>query len=207
MSKLQKNESGFSAVEVVLVLVIVALIGTVGWLVYKNHHKTTTAAITTTSATKPTTSTTTKTTTKTTTTTPSTTTVVKIPELSIEITVPNSIDDLTYHYTSSTSGSGAKELTADLSTSSLAAQVSSCTANSSTDSANFDALGVLGNYQGQFSSAPDFTLVKQYSTYYIAYNEPQDTCLPSGASTTLVNLLSSQQQALQGALSTVQPIQ
>jgi hypothetical protein len=57
VGKLQKNESGFSVVEVVLVVVILALIGTVGWLVYKNHHKTTTAAITTTSTTKPVTST------------------------------------------------------------------------------------------------------------------------------------------------------
>lgn len=53
MGKLQKNESGFSAVEIVLVIVIVALVGTVGWLVYKNHHKTTTAALTTSSVTKP----------------------------------------------------------------------------------------------------------------------------------------------------------
>ncbi len=70
MGKLQKNELGFSVVEIVLVVVIVALIGTVGWLVYKNHHKTTTAAITTTLSTKPTTSTTTKTPTSTTSSTP-----------------------------------------------------------------------------------------------------------------------------------------
>src|SRR5437764_2336320 len=36
-----KNQSGFSAVEVVLVLVIVALVGVVGLMVYKNHNKTT----------------------------------------------------------------------------------------------------------------------------------------------------------------------
>ncbi len=41
MSKLRRNEAGFSAVEVVLVLVIVALIGVVGYMVYKNHNKTT----------------------------------------------------------------------------------------------------------------------------------------------------------------------
>ncbi len=42
MGKLQKNESGFSAVEIVLVVVIVALIGVVGYMVYKNHYKSTT---------------------------------------------------------------------------------------------------------------------------------------------------------------------
>ena len=66
MKKIQKNESGFSVVEVVLVVVIVALIGTVGWLVYKNHHKATVATVTTTSSSKPAT-TTTKTTTSATT--------------------------------------------------------------------------------------------------------------------------------------------
>ena len=43
-------------VEVVLVLVIVVLIGVVGWMVYKNHHKTTKTVITTSSTTKPATS-------------------------------------------------------------------------------------------------------------------------------------------------------
>jgi Tfp pilus assembly protein PilE len=58
MNKINKNESGFSVVEVILVVVIVALIGSVGWLVYNNHHKTTTADLSTTSSTtKPATST------------------------------------------------------------------------------------------------------------------------------------------------------
>jgi hypothetical protein len=39
VGKLNKNESGFSIVEAVLVLLIVALIGTIGYLVYKDHHK------------------------------------------------------------------------------------------------------------------------------------------------------------------------
>jgi prepilin-type N-terminal cleavage/methylation domain-containing protein len=41
-----KKQKGFSAVEVILVLVIVALIGVVGYMAYKSHHK----AATTTSA-------------------------------------------------------------------------------------------------------------------------------------------------------------
>lgn len=50
MHKINKNESGFSAVEVILVVVIVALIVVVGWLVYKDHHKTTTLNASTTSS-------------------------------------------------------------------------------------------------------------------------------------------------------------
>ena len=39
MKKIRNNQQGFSVVEVVLILVIVVLIGVVGWMVYKNHHK------------------------------------------------------------------------------------------------------------------------------------------------------------------------
>jgi prepilin-type N-terminal cleavage/methylation domain-containing protein len=52
MGKLQRNQSGFSAVELILVIVIVALISVVGWLVYKDHHKTMPAATTNTSTNK-----------------------------------------------------------------------------------------------------------------------------------------------------------
>src|ERR1700722_1729362 len=40
MKQLKKNEHGFSAVELVLVIIIIVLIGGVSWIVYKNHHKT-----------------------------------------------------------------------------------------------------------------------------------------------------------------------
>ncbi|MHB1865236.1 MAG: hypothetical protein ACYCPS_03700 [Candidatus Saccharimonadales bacterium] len=59
MGNLKNNEQGFSAVEIVLVVVIVALIGVVGWLVYKNHHKTITPNVATISNNKPATPTTT----------------------------------------------------------------------------------------------------------------------------------------------------
>ncbi len=39
MTKKLKNEKGFSAVEFILILVIIILIGAVGYFVYKNHHK------------------------------------------------------------------------------------------------------------------------------------------------------------------------
>jgi prepilin-type N-terminal cleavage/methylation domain-containing protein len=44
MNKIFKNEHGFSAVEVIMVLVIVGLICAVGFLVYKNHNKATTVS-------------------------------------------------------------------------------------------------------------------------------------------------------------------
>jgi len=47
MRKLDKNEAGFSAVEAILILVVLAVIGVAGWLVYKDHHKTTITQTTT----------------------------------------------------------------------------------------------------------------------------------------------------------------
>jgi hypothetical protein len=47
MGKPRRNETGFSTVEVVLVLVIVGLIGVVGFMVYKNQHKTKTTPLAT----------------------------------------------------------------------------------------------------------------------------------------------------------------
>jgi len=209
MNRIYKNQKGFSGVEVILIVVIVALIGVVGWLIYKDNNKTKTTNIATTSSNSSTNKSATPTTTKTSTSTPTTpsqpttssaTTVFKIPQLGIQITVPSSLSTLTYYYL-------AQYSTADFSTSTLAARASSCTANSSTDNANYDALGSLTKGQGIGKSQPDVTIEKQYSTYYIAYNEPQDTCLPSSSSNSLENLLTGEQRAFQSSLSTIQPIQ
>jgi hypothetical protein len=51
MGKIRKNEVGFSPVEVILVLIILALIGVVGWFVYENHNKTNTPSSTTSAST------------------------------------------------------------------------------------------------------------------------------------------------------------
>lgn len=41
MGKFKKSESGFGVVGILLVVVIIVLISSVGWLVYKNHNKVT----------------------------------------------------------------------------------------------------------------------------------------------------------------------
>lgn len=50
MNTLKRNESGFSAVELILIVVVIAVLGGVGWLVYKHYRKappaTTTTAVT-----------------------------------------------------------------------------------------------------------------------------------------------------------------
>src|SRR5437868_411351 len=41
MGKLRRNETGFGIVEALLILIIVGLVGIVGWLAYRSHHETT----------------------------------------------------------------------------------------------------------------------------------------------------------------------
>lgn len=42
MKKLLKNEKGFGTLEAILIVIIIVLLGTVGYLVYKDRHKTAT---------------------------------------------------------------------------------------------------------------------------------------------------------------------
>lgn len=51
MGKLKHNQSGFGAVELILVAVIVILLGVVGWMVYQNQNKKDTKAASTNSKT------------------------------------------------------------------------------------------------------------------------------------------------------------
>jgi hypothetical protein len=191
MNILHKNESGFSAIEAVVVLVIVVLIGTVGWLVYKNHHKTTTPVITTyVSKAK-----------KTTITSPASTTIVKIPDLGIEVSVPTSINDLTYAYRTSTTGFGNNEQLriANLSTASLTALDSNCSASSQT------ALGGLGEANGTYPTnaydqADVGQLVKQFPNFYVSWFTSQASCT-FGGNTPANTLLKAQEQVVDSTFS------
>lgn len=49
MGKILKDDKGFSVVELFLVLIIVALVGALGWFVYKDHNKATVTTNSTTS--------------------------------------------------------------------------------------------------------------------------------------------------------------
>jgi len=42
MKRISKNQKGFSAVELLIIVVVIGLIGGAGYAVYKNHHKTST---------------------------------------------------------------------------------------------------------------------------------------------------------------------
>jgi hypothetical protein len=53
VGKLKNNQKGFTAVEGLLIVLILVVIGAVGYMVYHNDHKTKTASVSTTAATKP----------------------------------------------------------------------------------------------------------------------------------------------------------
>ena len=53
MQRLKNNEKGFGTIEIILVLIIVLLIGAVGYLVYKNQHKATVTKVVTITKTSP----------------------------------------------------------------------------------------------------------------------------------------------------------
>jgi outer membrane murein-binding lipoprotein Lpp len=109
--------------------------------------------------------------------------VIKITNLGIQITVPDSIKDLTFT-TSSTTESG-------LSTASLTSKNATCSA---TDM----PLGNLNKATGTYPANPTINnapgaLVKQFNGFYIAYSSPQAACsndtLTNGYQTTQLDVL------------------
>ncbi len=100
--------------------------------------------------------------------------VIAIKELGIKLTVPDSLSDLTYSYTSATVKDGAtstKIENANLSTKTITDLFQDNVCSSQTA-----ALGVLSRQDGQFKAAYSATLVKQFPTFYIAYSTPQEYC-------------------------------
>lgn len=117
----------------------------------------------------------------------------KIPELGISLTVPATLGDLTYVANSA-------KTAANLSTQNLATLDSSCTA-----SLTVAPLGTITKTNGQFPASGDSTstLIKQYSSYYIAYVKPSASC---SSVTQVNNLANTLITDLKDTFSTVQLI-
>jgi len=200
MNKLKQNESGFSAVEVILVLVIIVLLGVVGWFVYKNQKKTTTPSTTNTSTTKPTSTTATPTSTST---QPKDQNVIKLQELGIQITVPDTLKDLTYTSKKLTGNEYPESTLAYFSTQALTAKASACSS-----SGGNPPLGWMAKTPGQYPKDPNVdnssgTLVKQFQTYYIAYRSPGMGCFEDAQTNETARSLMLQ---LQSAYSTIKEL-
>jgi cytoskeletal protein RodZ len=191
----RERQSGFSIVEAVLIVAVVGVIGAAGWFVYQhNRVKVTSAA---------------QGTTQTTTTQPTQTTtgqnVVKIPELGIQIIVPDSIKDLTYKTETVTLRNGNQAILARFSTASLTAANPSCGPSSS-------VLGTLEKASGQYptekedeTNVLDYgTLIKQFPTFYISGSIAHAGICPTGSTTPAAS--SSDAHDFSGAFTSIQPL-
>lgn len=101
----------------------------------------------------------------------STDSIFKFSELGIQLTIPESIKDLTYATTSGNIKSGQSYTGADVTTSAIIKLDKSC----------YSGLGALSKVSGQYPSSPTpdnsiGPLLKQFPTFYIAYQHPQSLC-------------------------------
>jgi hypothetical protein len=165
MIYITKDEQGLGVIEMMLVFVITALIVVVGWYLYNDDHR------------KPLSSTisTAKTST-------SSMSVFKIPQLGVEFTVPSTIKDVVYTVDPSRMlSTGQKVQSVSLSTETLTRLDADCS-----DTGATPPLGTISKTAGKYPTNPDVALnnasgalVKQYSTFYIAWNSPQANCSSS----------------------------
>jgi len=196
MNRIKNNESGFSAVEIVMVIVIVGLIGAVGYLVYKNQHTTTKTVVVTKVVKAPAQSSGSM---------AVNSNIIKFPNLGVEITVPDSIKDITYSsVNTATFPQGLSGTIINLSTAFLTKLDKDCS-----DTGMAPPLGALSKVNGQYPTDATIDnsvgqLIKQYPNYYISFSGPQAACssVDSTSNLGLANLAT-----LKSSLSTISLIQ
>jgi hypothetical protein len=175
------TDQGFAIVDIILALVIVVLIVGVGWLAYSRYHKAATANISVTSGVKPIISAAPV--------TPSAPSanpnIIKLPDLGIQVTFPNSLADLTYAIGQENSfGTGTTGTAAYLSTDALAQADPDCVASSSPNSSNGGHVGnplgtlakINGTYPSKTTTASSGQLELQEKGYYIAFQGSTYDC-------------------------------
>ncbi len=156
MNKIRKNESGFSAIEIIMIVVIIGLIGAVGYLVFKNHNKNTKNVGSTQNV---------KTSTQSSSSMAVNSNIIKIPELGVEITVPDSIKNITY--TTDMSGKDSQ-----------GNHYATAIFNDGIQKCSIASLSKINGQYADFSKVAEEpgNLAKQYGSYFIVYYHPQATC-------------------------------
>ncbi|GAC1390964.1 MAG: hypothetical protein NVSMB46_01900 [Candidatus Saccharimonadales bacterium] len=189
MKKLHDNTDGFSAIEVLLAIVTLAVIGAAGYFVaYHQYHKTATA----TNRTAPST---TKTSTAPSTTTTQTKTppqYLSIPELGLKFPIPPKDSDVTYTYQSGTATLHSASLLAYLK------QYDPSCVPSSSSSKPQDWAGFIETTQP--INKPTATVVVSGKSYY--FEGHQQGCSVDAAS----NYIIASDSAIKSALSQAVPI-
>lgn len=190
MTGITKDEQGLGVVEMMLVFVITALIVVVGWFLYNDDHKKPLSTTLSTSKTS---------------TTPSTS-VFKVPQLGVEFTVPIVIKDIVYTVDPSrTLSTGQKVQSVTLSTETLTKLAADCS-----DTGSAPPLGTISKTTGKYPTKPDIdlnnasgALIKQFPTYYIAWNSPQAGC---GSTMSVSTKALAETNLFSPSLKTVQPL-
>ncbi len=194
MNKIYKHETGFSVFEGILIVLVVALIAVVGWLVYTRNQETVPTNIAT-SAAKSSSGTSSNNHRQSNQTSNSnlSPTIIKIPELSLEFRVPNSISDLVYTYSP---GPGVPLVT--FTTKALEKLSPTCGSQG--------VLGEMGISSGQYviTGYVEPALIKQFPTYYVDFTIPNGTMCSDNP--TFEHDIITDTAALKAALYTIQPI-
>ncbi|MDB5176571.1 MAG: hypothetical protein JWN75_239 [Candidatus Saccharibacteria bacterium] len=124
--------------------------------------------------------------------------IISIKELGISFTVPDSLTDLTYSYTSFSSASSKSE-SVSFSTKAITdkyASTKDCTSYGSAP-----PLGGISRYEGQNDPKnPHGILIKQFDKFYIEYASPQATCTDNQTS------VAAEIKLLKDSLSTIKEI-
>jgi hypothetical protein len=203
----EKGEGGVGALGIITLVVLVVILAAAGFFTYRYFHKSTSGVVKdnvpTTITQAPTnqnnsntnSSSTNQSQTASTSQTPTTSTaiesstgtsVVKFSQLGVEVTVPNSIDDLIYLPGTTKTAPTAK--TAVLSTTALSNLDPACGVDATKTSASIQGIGELSEYSGTFTAStnPDKTAVwsKQFTSFYVAYNTPASDCSKTASTNT-----------------------
>lgn len=171
------NQKGFTAIEIILVIVTVGAIGVAGYFAYQNSQKVKTPILT------PTPSISAKPNASASPSTAPTSYILNIKELGVSITLPQSLDGAVYTIGENYIYQNKQNYSfASFSTTAITAADVNCSSNGSAP-----PLGHISKVTGNYPANADVTnsagvLVKQFSGYYISYSAPQAMCSSSQGS-------------------------
>lgn len=200
---MKNNQSGFSVIEGLLIFVIIGIVGFTGWFIWHSKQSTDKTLDKGNQSTFVGTAKKSVASNDTAKTTNDNQNIIKFAEIGIQITVPDSIKDLTYTTEKQTDQTGKPVTYIRLSTKTLTAKDADCDSTGS-------ALGVIGRGQGSYIDANTEAnigyygmLQKQFDSFFIDYESSHAAC---SGDTTIEQLRLAQTEALRSSLTTIKQI-
>lgn len=198
MSKFRKNQDGVGLAEVVIIILIILVLGFIGWYGWKAYENRGNS-----DNSQPAPQNTQQGNTTTTTSDAPNGTVIKIKSLGLEITVKDSLKDITFVSKNGALANKTKYSSVNISSATLISLDSKCKATSSSA-----PLGTIYKTAGTYPANADNKnstgqLIKQFDKYYVAYAGPKDFCSPKKNAQDEETLLKND---LNTSLSSVMPV-